>query len=510
MQDRPTDLLTRNLHTGRGAATAFIDRTGARSFADVADAACRFGALLEAAGLQPGARILLALLDSVTWPVCFLGAMRAGFVPVPLNTLLTAEDYAFIAADSQADAVVADPPLLPLLPADLPHCWLTDSSPADGTWTDLPAALAQMPSPADAALQAEQDMEAGFWLYTSGTTGKPKGVIHRYADLLATAENYGSGVLQLNEQDVVFSAAKLFFAYGLGNAMTFPMYAGATSILLDGPPAPDSVRTILEVHQPTVFFGVPTLYAMLLNTGNLPAEHRLRVCVSAGEALPEAIFERWRGNTGSTILDGIGSTEMLHIYMSNRLDAVTPGASGTPVAGIDVQILDDNLQPVQEAEVMGDLYVCGASLSSGYWQRPELNQAAFSMRQGKRWLRSGDKYLRNADGAYVYCGRSDDLLKVGGIYVSPMEVENALLQHPWVAEAAVVGCEDDDQLTKPKAFVVKAEQTPATDPAATEQTLIDHVSSLLAAYKRPRWVEVVDELPKTATGKIQRFKLRNP
>jgi benzoate-CoA ligase len=326
--------------------------------------------------------------------------------------------------------------------------------------------------------------------------------MHAHSDLLATAERYAIQVLQLTEQDLVFSAAKLFFAYGLGNSLTFPFAVGATVVLHDGAPAADAIKALIDRHKPTVFFAVPTLYAMLLNTGQVPdAGHRLRLAVSAGEALPEAILKRWQDATGIAILDGIGSTEMLHIYISNRPDDVRPGTSGTPVPGYQLKITDDHAGVVADGE-MGDLHVSGPSLALGYWNRRALNQSTF---QGG-WMRTGDKYRRDATGAYVYCGRSDDLLKVGGVYVSPMEVENALLEHDAVAEAAVVGAVDEDELIKPKAFVVTTTDVTADDALAA--ALIDHVRTTLASYKRPRWVEFVEVLPKTATGKIQRYKLR--
>ncbi|MCZ6659346.1 MAG: benzoate-CoA ligase family protein [Gammaproteobacteria bacterium] len=491
------ELLVPNLVGERGARTAFIDKDGPHTYTEVADLAGRFANLLLRAGIEPEQRVLLALHDTVAFPVCFLGAMQAGIVPIPLNTLLTRDDYAFIAEDSGASAFVAAGALVERLPEDAALLKFTvDGDGGRNIWAEL------RDSPADwRGVQAGQD-DVAFWLYTSGTTGRPKGVMHSHGDLLATAENYGRGILKLSESDVCFSAAKFFFAYGLGNSLTFPMSVGATVLLLEAPPTPDAVVSILNEYRPTIFFGVPTLYAMLLNTDNVPRNHRIRHCVSAGEALPEAIFDRWREATGVEILDGIGSTEMLHIYMSNRTGDVQPGTSGTPVSNYQVKLLDDTGAELTEAGEIGDLYVTGPSMTRGYWNRPELNQATFD----GTWMCTGDKYQRTESGAYRYCGRSDDLLKVGGIYVSPMEVENALLAHQAVAEAAVVGHEDDDELVKPKAFVVAAEGNEAND--ALAKTLIDHVAGRLAAYKRPRWVEFVDTLPKTATGKIQRYKLR--
>jgi benzoate-CoA ligase len=490
------DLLERNLAPARARRTAVIDRDGAYTYADIATRANRFANLLESSGIRHEQRILLALEDTVAFPVCFLGAIKAGVVPMPVNTLLTAEDYAFMLADSRAAAVVASPAQAARIRPYVSHLPTFTTAPGVAGFAELSPLLAGE-SPHAQAVETSPD-DVAFWLYTSGTTGKSKAAMHAHTDLVATAERYGREILAIRADDIVFSAAKLFFAYGLGNALTFPFAVGATAVLHDGPPTPDAVKRLIDTHRPTLFFGVPTLYAMLLNTGAVPAQgHRLRLAVSAGEALPAAILDRWRAAVGIDILDGIGSTEMLHIYMSNRSERVRPGSSGTPVDGYEVALRDEHGAPVREGEI-GDLFVRGPSMAVGYWNRRATNRATF---QGE-WMRTGDKY-RLDDGAYVYCGRSDDLLKVGGIYVSPMEVEDALLRHPAVAEAAVVGAEDDDQLIKPKAFVVLK-----PDVVATEQALIEHVRTTLAPYKRPRWVELVPSLPKTATGKIQRFKLR--
>jgi len=487
------ELLTANLAGDRGERVAYIDKDGSHSYRKLADCSRQFAHLLGTAGIAPGQRLLLALEDTVAFPICFLGALQAGVVAVPLNTLLTAADYRFIAEDSGAVAIVASAALIERMPSGLLQFGVGSDI---AGWPDLAQALTGQPTTLGQPLRGGDDV--AFWLYTSGTTGKPKGVMHSHANLLATAAHYGREVLGLSDQDVVYSAAKLFFAYGLGNALTFPLAAGATVVLLDiAPPRPEVVRAILQRHQPTVFFGVPTLYARLLNTGNVPRGHRLRLCVSAGEALPEAILQRWREATGVAILDGIGSTEMLHMYLSNHSGEVRPGTSGTPLEGYQVKILDEFGNEVYDGH-MGDLYVTGPSRTLGYWNRPDLNTATF---EGP-WMHTGDKYLRNESGAYVYCGRSDDLLKVGGIYVSPMEVENTLLEHDAVAEAAVVGQADADGLIKPKAYVV------AKSARIDAQILIDYVAKRLAVYKRPRWVEFVNELPKTATGKIQRYKLR--
>ena len=486
------ELLATNLAGDRASRISYFDRDGGHSYQSLADRSRQFAHLLTETGITPGDRLLLALEDTVAFPICFLGALQAGVVAVPLNTLLTAADYAFITEDSGAGAIVASSSLVDRIPAGLLQFGVNVN--AQG-WHDLHASLSDQPVSPVEPLSGGDDI--AFWLYTSGTTGQPKGVMHSHNNMLATAELYGRAILDLNEDDIVYSAAKLFFAYGLGNALTFPLSVGASVVLLDTLPKPESVNALLTEQRPTVFFGVPTLYARLLNSGNIPHDHCLRLCVSAGEALPEAILQRWREQTGVQILDGIGSTEMLHIYISNRPGDIRPGTSGRPVAGYQVKILDDAGKAVADGD-MGDLYVAGPSRTAGYWNRPELNRATFD----GVWMRTGDKYVHNSSGAYAYCGRSDDLLKVGGIYVSPMEVENTLLEHPAVAECAVVGRADDDGLIKPKAFVV------ANTEDISGQDLIDHVATRLAPYKRPHWVAFVEQLPKTATGKIQRFKLR--
>jgi len=493
-------LLLPNLIGRRAQRVAVIDDVGTYTYAEMNERTNRFANVLRERGVTDGQRVLLCLEDGIDFPVCFLGAMRAGAIPVPLNTWLPTKDYGYIVADSEARMVVVSAALTavwqPLLDAASPLDVLV-SGESNGEHERLHRALQRAPTTSVAVATRRDD--AAFWLYTSGTTGNPKGVIHRHGDLEYTASSYGRHVLGITASDVVFSGAKLFFAYGLGNSLTFPLSVGATAVLTAARPSPAVVKSILQRHRPTVFCGVPTLYAMLLGDGPLPPRDRLRACISAGEALPEVILRRWRDAIGLDILDGIGTTEMLHIFISNRTDDVRPGTSGRPVPGYRVRVIGDDGREAAD-DAIGDLEVHGGSAAVGYWKLPKQSDATF--RDG--WVRTGDKYLRRPSGHLVYCGRRDDLLKVGGIYVSPMEVENALLGHPSVVEAAVIGAEDADGLIKPKAIVV-ARDEPSRMLA---DALIAHVRGQLADYKRPRWIEFVTELPKTATGKIQRYKLR--
>ena len=499
------DLIERNLEAGRGAKIAYIDDHGTYTYAELAERANRFANALVDLGIRSEERVLLCLHDTIDFPVAFLGSIKAGIVPVAVNTLLTANDYAYMLANSRARALVVSASLLPAIAPSLGNLGrrihVVVSRGDAGAHHAFDSLLAKADASFDAVATCPDDV--CFWLYSSGSTGAPKGTIHAHASLMQTAELYARPVLGIREDDVVFSAAKLFFAYGLGNALTFPMAVGATAILMAERPTPAAVAKRLTTHRPTIFYGVPTLYAALLASPELPAANAvgLRLCVSAGEALPENIGKRWTAHYGVEILDGIGSTEMLHIFLSNRPGQIRYGTTGVPVPGYEMRLLDDRLQPVAQGEV-GDLYIAGPTAANGYWSNREKSRATF---QGA-WTKSGDKFRIDKDGLYVYAGRSDDMLKVSGIYVSPVEVEAALITHPAVLEAAVVGREDDDKLTKPAAYVVLKPGLSRT--ATLGDELRAHVKSQLAPYKYPRWIEFIDELPKTATGKIQRFKLR--
>jgi len=498
------DLIGRNLAAGRGDKIAYLDDYGSCTYNELDARSSAFANVLRGTGVEPEQRILLGLHDTIDFPTAFLGAIKAGVVPVAVNTLLSGGDYQYMLADCRAQVAVVSAALLPLfeplrpkLPA-LKRVLVSHGPPGP----DALAPLIDAESTQFPVVPTCSD-EPCFWLYSSGSTGAPKGTVHVHASMIQTAELYARPILGIEESDVVFSAAKLFFAYGLGNGLSFPLSVGATTVLMAERPTPASVFQRLRGRRPTIFCGVPTLYAAMLASPELPApqEVRLRRCASAGEALPEQIGKRWSRHFGVDILDGIGSTEMLHIFLSNRPGAVRYGTTGQPVPGYEIRLVDDEGRAAAPGEP-GELQVAGPSAAAMYWNNRDKSRNTFL----GTWTRSGDKYTRTEDGYYVYCGRSDDMLKVSGLYVSPAEVEAALITHESVLEAAVVGREDSDRLIKPAAYVV-LRPGHAGSPELCEK-LKAHVKGLLTPHKYPRWFEFIDELPKTATGKIQRFKLR--
>ena len=501
-------LLERN--ASRPTKAAFVDDHGTLSYGELDQRVRRLAAALNALGLRREERVLLLMQDNCDWPVSFLGATFAGLVPVAVNTLLTADDYAYMLEHSRAQAVLVSGALLPALNAALTKSdhevrkviVSRPTAPLHPAEVEFEAFIAaHQPLAKTASTNAD---DPAFWLYSSGSTGRPKGTVHSHANPYWTAELYGTRLLQLRESDVCFSAAKLFFAYGLGNALTFPMSVGATTLLMAERPTPEAtfkrLRGEVGFVKPTVFYGAPTGFAGMLASPALPARHELalRLVSSAGEALPADVGKRFTAHFGVDIVDGIGSTEMLHIFLSNRPDDVRYGTTGWPVPGYEVELRGDDGKPVDDGEP-GDLYIQGPSAAMMYWGNREKTRETF---QGG-WTKSGDKYVHNADGTYTYSGRSDDMLKVSGVYVSPFEVEATLVQHPAVLEAAVIGVADAQGLTKTKAFVVLKAGASATD-----AELKAFVKDKLAPYKYPRQIAFVAELPKTATGKIQRFKLR--
>jgi benzoate-CoA ligase len=495
------------LNSGRGGKIAYIDDLGSLSYGDLEDRSRRMASALLDAGVRREERVLLLMHDCNDWPVAFLGSLFAGIVPVAVNTLLTADDYCYMLHHSRAQAALVSNALLPTLREAMekgPHEIRTifvsrpEGDPGKGAQS-LESSLQQaQASPAAAATDVN---DPGFWLYSSGSTGQPKGTVHTHGNPYWSSELYGNGVLGIREDDVCFSAAKLFFAYGLGNALTFPLTVGATTVLLGGRPTPDVIFKKLIDHQPTLFFGAPTGYIGMLAAPDPPAPDQLslRLAVSAGEALPADLARRFSEHFGIDVIDGIGSTEMLHIFISNVPGKVRYGSSGYPVPGYDIELRGDDGLPVG-GDVIGDLFVRGPSVALMYWGNRDKSRDTF---RGE-WTKCGDKYIHNADGSYTCSGRSDDMLKVSGMYVSPFEVEATLGEHSAVLESAVIGITDDDGLTKSKAFVVLGEGK-----QASEEDLKAFVKDRLAPYKYPRAIEFIDELPKTATGKIQRFRLRD-
>ncbi len=495
--------IDRHVREGRGAKAAIRTLEGDVTYAELAENVNRAAAGLTALGLAPGDRILLAIKDCPDFFYAYWGAIKAGFVPVPVNTLLRFDTYAFMIEDSGASAVIYSPEYANEFGRALDasfhkprHVLLTEG--AANAFADL---LAKASTRFDAvAASADSDC---FWLYSSGSTGRPKGTVHRHRDMVVSSQYYGVETLGVREDDICYSEAKLFFAYGLGNNLTFPLWVGATAVLNAGRPGPASSLPILARFKPTLYFGVPTLYAAYLaNIATAkPDLSAVRWCVSAGEALPGDILKRWREATGLWILDGIGSTEALHIFISNRPDDIRPGSSGTPVPGYRAKILDESGREIQ-GEGSGRLFVSGGSTARCYWNNPEKTAASMI----EDWLDTGDTYRRDAAGYYYFCGRTDDMLKVGGIWCSPFDIESKLIEHPAVLEAAVVGAEDDEGLVKPAAYVVlKAE---VADRSKLTEELLLLCKTRLAPYQYPRRIHFVAELPKTATGKIQRFRLR--
>src|SRR5712692_7053287 len=479
------------------ARVAIVGEPAAVTYAELSLLVNRVGNALRGSKCQPGERVLIVLPDSAEFIASFLGATKIGAVAVPVNPMTRSADYAYFLADSAARmAIVHSAALAEFLPA-------VHGTPLEPVvflnwipWTQ--AGSIELPPYRTAA------SDTAFFLYTSGSGGQPKAAVHQHKDMLITSRGFAAGVLGLRPDDRTLSVSKLFFAYGLGNGMYFPFSVGASTVLNPDRPRADRIIDLVARHKPTVFFAVPTFYAALLREvdGGAAADFAsVRLAVSAGEMLPPKIFEEFRKKFGLEILDGIGSTEMLHMFCSSRPGQARPGSCGVEVPGYEARIVDDTGQPVLLGEI-GNLWVKGESAFAGYWNKPELTART---NRGE-WVVTGDKFFRDADGYYHYCGRADDMMKVAGMWVSPGEVENALLGHPLVAEAAVVGASDSAGLTRPVAYVVLRASGEGSAELAEEMR--EFVRTRLVGYKCPQEVRFQTELPKTATGKIQRFRLR--
>jgi 4-hydroxybenzoate-CoA ligase len=544
-----TDFVDANVARGLGNKIAFIDPERSLTYGGLQARSISFANALRELGVEHEQRVALLLNDTVDYPAAFWGTIRAGAIAVPLNTYLPHPQYAYILNDCRATALVVAAPfaqtIAPVLDrlARKPVLIVVGDSQATTSWPGIAVqrtacfytpmsrpSTSSLPQDVDARNKSGHDGrgtvhhfediiakadatpftadtlsdEVAFWMYTSGSTGDPKGVKHVHSNLMATAKLFGQGILGIHENDVVHSASKLFFAYGLGNAMSFPLSVGATAVLWPHRPSPEGVFETMRRHRPTIFYGVPSLYTALLSHHEIckgAGSDRLRICVSAGEALPAHIGELWRDTVGVDVLDGLGSTEMLNTFLSNRPTDIRYGSTGKPVPGYDARIVDENGRDLGTDEI-GELIVRGPSAGEGYWNQREKSRHTFA----GEWTHTGDKYRRDAEGYYYYCGRTDDMFKVSGMWVSPFDVEAALVSHEAVLEAAVIGKEDADGLIKPKAFIVLKNGFKADD--LLLETLKVHVKDKAGPWKFPRWIELRSNLPRTATGKLQRFKLR--
>lgn len=505
-QNAATYFVDRHLDEGRADKVAFREADGLKrslTYGQLAEETARFAGALDRRGVRREERIAMIVRDQIEFPIIFWGALKAGAIPVPMNTLLSPSVYEAMLTDSRASILVVSAAQWDVVAPAVEGNRFLRAIIVIGEAPDGTESYADFTGGAEGLQTVEADGdELAFWLYSSGSTGAPKGVRHVHSSLKATADTFGQQIIGIAEDDVVHSAAKLFFAYGLGNGMSFPMSVGATTILNSGRPTPEAVIDILTNEQPTVFCGVPTLFVALNAAWDKlevkPATH-MRICTSAGEALPREVGERWKESWGVDIIDGVGSTEMLHIFLSNSPGDIVYGSSGRAVPGYEVRLVDEHDEAVATGEV-GELLVRGPSSADGYWNRRHKSQATF---QG-HWTRTGDKYEQTEDGRFIYCGRTDDMFKVSGIWVAPFEVEQALMAHEGVLEAAVVAWKDEEGLEKPKAYIILKEG----HDAAGLGDLRAFVKDRIGMWKYPRWIDVVDDLPKTATGKIQRFKLR--
>lgn len=507
-----TEFLDRHLIEGHGSKIAIYAEGNSYTYAQIAELANRIGNGLLELGVEQEQRVALLLLDSPQLAAAFFGTIKMGAVPIPINTMLLPGDYVYMLNDSRARVLLIHASLWQNIQHIRPqfkhlrHVIIIDNIGVPVTSTRDVHDFEQWIGRASSILQAAETLkdDSAFWLYSSGSTGFPKGCVHLQHDMVYCSEYYAKPILGIHEQDIMFSAAKLYFAYGLGNNLYFPFSVGASAVYFPGRPLAEDMFKVVEQYRPTIFYGVPTLYASMLALPDAAKRFdfsSVRICVSAGESLPGDILRRWQQTFNVDILDGIGSTEILHIFISNCPGEIKPGSTGKLVPGYEAKITDASGHPVQQGDI-GNLLIKGDSIAAYYWNKHEKTKDTIN----GHWIHTGDTYYQDAEGYFWYCGRSDDMLKVGGQWVSPIEVENTLVIHPAVLEAAVVGIIDDTQLVKPKAFIVLKQGYEPSDTLVNE--LKSFVKERLAPFKYPRTIEFVLDLPKTATGKIQRFRLR--
>ena len=500
-----TTFVDENIVRGRGSNPAIYYQDQAFSYQDVFENVNRTGNALKDLGIEIEQRILLVLPDSPAFAFSFFGAIKIGAVPIPANPWMSAADYLYLLNDSRARAAIVHEAVLPEIEKIRDRARFLRHVIVVGQAHGKTHSYEELIAKSAASLEPEPTSkdDVCFWGYTSGSTGPPKGAVHLQHDMITITDLFVKPVLKMGETDICFSASKLFFAYGLGNSLYFPFRFGAATVLWPERPEPEKILQVIERYRPTFFFSVPTLYARLLRVEKKYDLSSLRICLSSGEPLPPALFHNWKARYGVELLDVVGSTEATHDFLANRPGRAKPGSSGEVTPAFVAKIVDDEGRELPVGEV-GNLMVKGDANSPYYWNKHEQTKKTM---QGE-WLKTGDTYYRDAEGYYWYCGRSDDMFKVGGLWVSPIEIENTLMEHPSVLEAAVIGDQDADGLIKPKAYVLLKNEFVPTVNLKNELQL--HVKSKLAPYKYPRWVEFVDDLPKTVTGKIQRFRLRSP
>jgi benzoate-CoA ligase family protein len=502
-----TKLVDEKIEEGLGNKVAVYYKDEVYTYQQMQQMINKVGNALSILGVRMEQRVMIVMYDSPEALASFYGAIKIGAVPIPINYMYTADDYRLLLNNSRATTLIIDQDFV-----ETAETWREKFLYLENTIVVGKKTRSYHISFRDIVDRASDELDvayttiddAAFWNYTSGSTGVPKAAVHLQHDVFHCIDNYAKSILHINEKDILFSASKMFFAYGLGNSAFYPFALNASVILVPDRPLSEVIYDTISRYRPTIFFGVPTLYANMLQVKDAEKKYNLsslRCCVSAGEALPKEIFRRWKEKFGLEILDGIGSTELLHIFISNRPGEAKPGSSGKLVPGFSARIVDDMGQDLPDGEV-GTLWVKGESTAAFYYRHHEKTQKSML----GEWFNTGDKYYRDGEGYYYYCGRGDDMLKVGGIWVSPIEIEDTLISHPAVLEAAVVGKPDETDLIKPKAFIILKQGYEPTEQLASE--IQAYVKKSIAPYKYPRWVEFVKDLPKTATGKIQRHKLR--